>query len=324
MKNRWQIFVLILLAIGLLNIPGYGQSDDDKVGSVGFRFLNLGYGARPTGMGMAYTSLADDALAVFWNPGGLGMQDRLSLNFTHSEYLVETRYEAVAAAIPVKNLGTFGIGITVLDYGDIIETEFPGTGDVDPRTGNVLEATDLAVGASFSRKLSDNFSLGVTAKFYQEDLAGIKANGVAFDVGTIFYTGYRNLRIGAAFTNFGPDVKFSGKGFESDQDVPLPQAFRIGISMDSQSFNNNENFVVTGSADLIKNADTVQRLALGAEVMISKILMLRGGYVLGYDESTYSFGGGVHVSKFKVDYSVSKLDDFDFSEIQRFSVGIQW
>jgi hypothetical protein len=324
MKKTWQIFALVAVAIGLFALPGYGQSGDDKVGSIGFRFLNLGYGARPTGMGAAYTSLANDALAVFWNPGGLGMQERYSLNFTHSEYLVDTKYEAVAAAIPVKNLGTFGIGVTVLDYGDIIETAFPAAGDVDPRTGKMLTASDLAIGVSFSRKLSDNFSLGGTAKFYQEDLAGVKASGVAFDVGTIFYTGYRSLRIGAAFTNFGPDVTFSGQGFKSDRDVPLPQAFRLGVSMDSKGFNNNENLVVTGSADLVKNADTVQRLALGAEVMISKILMLRGGYVLGFDESTYSLGGGVHVSKFKVDYSVSKLDDFDFSEIQRFSVGIEW
>ncbi|MFQ5627629.1 MAG: PorV/PorQ family protein [bacterium] len=322
MKRKWQIFAIVLLASGLASTSAYGQSEDDKVGSVGFRFLNLGFGARPTAMGQAYTSMVDDALAVFWNPGGLGSVENFSINFTHSEYLVETNYQAVAAADYLEGIGTVGVGLTLLDYGDIIETEFPGVGDSDPRTGNLLDASDFALGVSFARKLSDQFSLGITAKFFQEDLAGVEASGVAFDIGTMFDTGYKGIKIGAAMTNFGPDVGFSGNGFESEQDLALPQAFRIGISMDSKALNDNENFVVTGTVDLVKNADTIQRFPVGVEVMISKVLMLRGGYVLGFDEGSYSLGAGVHVSKFQIDYSLSKLEDFDATDIQRFSIGI--
>ena len=322
MKIKSQIFAIIMLAVGFVSTTAFGQSEDDKAGSVGFRFLNFGYDARSTAMGRAYTSLVDDALAVFSNPGGLGMVDHISINFTHSEYLVDTKYEAFAAALAVEGIGTFGIGITVVDYGGIKETDFGVAGGF---TGTTLDPSDLAIGVSFARKLSDNFSLGGTVKYFQEDLDvdGIKAKGVAFDVGTIFDTGYRGIKIGASMTNFGADVGFSGGGFESDQDIPLPQSFRIGISMNSRSFNDNENFVVTGSVDLLKNADRVQNLPVGVEVMISNVLMLRGGYVFGYDEASYSVGAGVHVSKFKVDYSLSKLDDFETSEIQRFSIGIE-
>ena len=319
MKIKSLIFALIILATGLLSTTAFGQSDDDKAGSVGFRFLNLGSDASSTAMGQAYTSLVDDALAVFSNPAGLGRVENISLNFTHSQYLVDTKYEALAAALAVEGIGTFGIGVTVFDYGEIRESDF-GVGF----TGNTLKPSDLAIGVSFARMLSDNFSLGVTVKYVQEDMDvdGIKASGVAFDVGTMFDTGYRGLKIGAAMTNFGADVSFSGNGFQSTEDVPLPQTFRIGVSMDSRSFNENENFVVTGSVDLLKNADTVQRFPVGVEVMISKMLMLRGGYVFGYDEGSYSLGAGVHISKFKVDYSLSKLEGFDTTEIQRFSIGI--
>ena len=322
MKIKWQIFSLVILAACLASSTAFGQSDDDKAGSVGFRFLGLGYGARPTAMGQAYTSMADDALAVFWNPGGLAWVENISISLSHSEYLVDTKYEALAVALTVEDIGTFGIGVTVVDYGGIKETDFGVPGAF---TGTTLDPSDLAIGVSFARKLSDNFSLGGTVKYFQEDLDvdGIKAKGVAFDVGTIFVTGYRGIKIGASMTNFGPDVGFSGGEFQSDQDIPLPQSFRIGISMDSRSFNENENFVITGSADLLKNADTVQRFPVGVEVMISKILMLRGGWILGYDEGSYSLGAGLHVSKFKVDYSLSKLEGFDTSEIQRFSLGIE-
>ncbi len=321
MKFTLKIMTILLIA-GLAFNSAYGQSEDDKVGSVGFNFLNLGYSARATGMGTAYTAMANDAQAVFGNPGGLALVKNISLNFTHTSYLVDTKYEAISGAYTIEDIGTFAVGIVILDYGDIIETEFPSVGDTDPRTGNILKATDFSFGVSFARKLSDNFSMGGTVKYFKEDLTGITASGFAFDVGTIFDLGYRNIKIGAAMTNFGPEAKFSGNGFDG-QDVTLPQSFRIGFSMDSRSYNDNENLLIVSSVDLLKNADTVQRLALGTEITISKTLMLRGGYILGFDEAAYSFGAGVHVAKFKIDYSVSKLDDFDTTDIQRFSVGIE-
>ncbi len=328
MKMKLHIITIILLTAGLISMDAFGQSEDDKAGSVGFQFLNLGYGARPTAMGQAYTSMVDDALAVFWNPGGLGLVENISISFTHSEYLVDTRYEAAAAAFVVEDIGTFAIGITVLDYGDIIETDFPAIGESDPRTGNILDASDIAIGVSYARKLSEKFSLGFTAKYFQEDLAGVTGGGIAFDVGTIFDTGYRGLKIGASMNNFGPDVSFSGNGFEetdtyTPEKIPLPQAFRIGVSMDTRSFTQSENVVITGSVDLLKNANSVQRFPAGIEAKFANVLMLRGGYTFGHDEGSYSVGAGVHVSKFKLDYSMSKLDDFDASEIQRFSIGIE-
>ena len=42
-------------------------------GTAGFQFLKLGVGARPVAMGSAYTAVADDANALFWNPAGLGI-----------------------------------------------------------------------------------------------------------------------------------------------------------------------------------------------------------------------------------------------------------
>src|SRR5450432_92144 len=35
--------------------------------------------ARPTGMGLAFTGVADDASAIFYNPAGMAFQDHFSL-----------------------------------------------------------------------------------------------------------------------------------------------------------------------------------------------------------------------------------------------------
>ena len=43
----------------------------DKVGTTAAKFLSIGVGSNAVGMGGSYTSIADDATAMYWNPAGL-------------------------------------------------------------------------------------------------------------------------------------------------------------------------------------------------------------------------------------------------------------
>lgn len=326
--NRRHIYIVVgvlFICFGAHTL--LAQSGDDKAGSVGMKFLTLGYGARAAGMGEAFTALVDDASGYFWNPGALGTLNNLSVHFTWNQYLLDSKYFAAAVAYPLENFATVTVGLTFVDYGDIVETSFDATGDPFKRTGNTLSPNDLALGVSLSKQLTDKFSIGGTVKFVREDLDGVSANGVAFDVGTIFDTGYRNIKIGATFTNFGPDISFTGSGFDGE-DVPLPQSFRIGVSMDTRSFTATDNIVGTLTFDLIKNADTVQRLAIGGEIDIGTYVQGRVGYIAGFDESQISFGGGVHFDwdehEIRADYAISSLDEFDATDIQRFSLSINF
>lgn len=64
----WKTIVLILLISAILgNSAGAGVDFDYLHGSD----LGMGIGARAMGMGGAFTAVADDASAVFWNPAGL-------------------------------------------------------------------------------------------------------------------------------------------------------------------------------------------------------------------------------------------------------------
>lgn len=327
MYRRLSYILVVLLFICLCVSALLAQSRDDKAGSVGMKFLTFGYGARAAGMGEAYTALVDDASGFFWNPGALGTLDNLSVHFTWNQYLLDSKYFAAAVAYPIENFATVTVGVTVVDYGDVVETSFEATGDPFKRTGNTLSPSDLAIGVSLSKQLTDKFSIGGTVKFIREDLSTVTANGVAFDVGTIFDTGYRNIKIGATFTNFGPDISFAGDGFDG-QDVPIPQSFRIGFSIDSGSFTDTDNYVGTLSFDLIKNADTVQRLAVGGEIDIGTYIQGRVGYIVGFDESKVSFGGGLHFDwddhEVRADYAISTFDDFDNTDVQRFSLSINF
>ena len=44
----------------------------DKTGTTAAKFLHMNVGSRAVGMGGAFTSIANDATAMYWNPAGLG------------------------------------------------------------------------------------------------------------------------------------------------------------------------------------------------------------------------------------------------------------
>ena len=69
----------------------------------------VGVGARPMGMGRAYTAIADDANAVFANPAGLGTQKNWGLTSMTTKLLDRVEYRMAAAVYPTQ-YGTIGVG----------------------------------------------------------------------------------------------------------------------------------------------------------------------------------------------------------------------
>ena len=43
----------------------------NKTGTTAAKFLSIGVGSKAVGMGGAYTSIANDATAMYWNPAGV-------------------------------------------------------------------------------------------------------------------------------------------------------------------------------------------------------------------------------------------------------------
>ncbi|MFA6028725.1 MAG: type IX secretion system membrane protein PorP/SprF [Elusimicrobiota bacterium] len=71
MKNTILLLAVLLAAASIR--PAEAAYDD------------VGVGARVTGMGNAFTAVADDAYAVYYNPAGLGIIDRPQLTTTYSK-----------------------------------------------------------------------------------------------------------------------------------------------------------------------------------------------------------------------------------------------
>lgn len=78
-----RILYLIIALIFTLTLNAQYKEDAYRLS-----YLGLGFGARSLGMGTAYTAIANDFSAVYWNPAGLGQikRNEISIGLSHLLY----------------------------------------------------------------------------------------------------------------------------------------------------------------------------------------------------------------------------------------------
>ncbi|RKX30244.1 MAG: hypothetical protein DRP46_05845 [Candidatus Zixiibacteriota bacterium] len=314
---RFNKYKIAFLAAVLLLLPSLAFSQA-KVGTTGVNFLELGVSARAMGMAEAYTAGVTDASAVYYNPAGLTYVYGRQAMFTHIDLPAGINYEFFALAYPMESVsGVVGIGIYALNTGDILRTDYSYPTGVD-QSGNkqYFSAGDLAVSLSYSRFLTDKFSLGVTARYIQENLELEKASGWSADVGTCYNSGYRNFKIGMVISNFGPDMKFIKDEF------PLPMNFKFGASIDAVD---SDNHLIMLAAEGSHPGDNEEKYNVGIEYWFQDKFSLRVGERFNYDSDGFTAGGGLVLPigeefDLSVDYA---YQEFGFlNEVHRFSLGL--
>jgi len=307
MKN----IILLGLILSLCCLPLFAAIFP-KTGTASMQFLKIGIDARAIGMGEAYTSVSDDISSVYWNPAGLALKDERQLMLSHTNWVAETYYESFAYSMPT-DLGYFAISSSFFYSGEMYET----IEETFSYTGRTFTFSDLAVGLTYANAMTDQFSFGITAKYLREDVADENMTGYSVDLGTLYNTNWKNVTIGMALRNFGPNVSYNVEyektsGPLSDVDksgteAKLPMNFSLGIAGDI--FREDDSYLV-GSVQLDNCVDREETWNLGAEYNISN-LFLRGGYQIGYDAASFTGGFGVKVATriavFNIDYAYTHM-----------------
>ncbi|HHM23673.1 MAG TPA: hypothetical protein ENJ23_01370, partial [Bacteroidetes bacterium] len=117
MRGKQRFFTGAAAAAALILVLGAVSPPKAQVPAA---FVDIGYGARPMGMGGAFTALSDDAHAIFWNPAGLAGLSRSELTLMHTKQLGLIPYTMLAYA---GRLGTWGAGLGVLSSGNDVLRE---------------------------------------------------------------------------------------------------------------------------------------------------------------------------------------------------------
>lgn len=339
---RWSKIITMIMLICFHAFDLAYSEEPKRTGQATMSFLNIDVGARAVAMGGAYISMDGDVTSLFWNPAGIAKIKGGALSLNQSQWIADMKEYAFAAAYGNDLLGTFGLSFLIMDNGEMDRT-IPVSIDVDP-SGYIYQGkfsvNQFAAGLAYGREITNKFSIGGQIKYVSQDLGDAdiltmtvekmdtviaKENlerTVAFDFGTIYYTGFKDLRIAMSFRNFARSVKYAYESYE------LPLTFKIGIAMDvfSLFMQENSSQILQMSIDAVRPRDYTERIHLGMEYMFKGIFAIRGGYKFNYDEEGFSAGFGLSPSikgkNIKIDYAYSMIDKA-FGSVQRFSFGFK-
>ena len=259
-------------------------------GRASFTALKVGQSARAAGMGSAFTAIADDVSAVFWNAAGLTQIERFEYAVGYTSWLVESEFFSGAVALR-KGSQTFALSMIQFDAGTSLETT-----PLDPKGefGRTIEAGDIFIKADYAYKMTDKLSLGGSVKWIQETLDEVKINSPSFDFSTLFYTGFGSSRIAMTLRNYGKDQELVIPGsLPAGTRIAQPLIYTIAMAMEAYGRKGDPNYL-TVATELTHHIDDRERFHAGGEFWIANTLALRAGYRWRYDLGDWSLGAGVH------------------------------
>jgi hypothetical protein len=121
-KSKLEVNMNKFLSIILLIAVSLPLLAEDATGQAG-AYLKMGVGARALGMGGAFTAIANDATAAFWNPAGLVQLDKKSISTMHTVLKLDRTYNFVNYVQPLKKRkAAWGINYTRFGVDNMNET----------------------------------------------------------------------------------------------------------------------------------------------------------------------------------------------------------
>ncbi|MCX5752438.1 MAG: PorV/PorQ family protein [Candidatus Krumholzibacteria bacterium] len=301
-----RISIAVLVAAGVA-LPFAGLLAGEP-GTSGFLFLRLGNGARAGAMGEAFTAVADDATSIYYNPAGMASADGVDLNVTHSEWLMDVRFEQVSVVNEMLG-GAVGLSFTGVYYGAM--DRYPDSPPLGP--DGSFSPYDLACAAGYAMDVLPNLSAGVTAKLLYEKIDFESATGWAVDVGLTHRSMIEGLTLAASMLNLGPMAKFVEEKFYPPFQLRGGAAYRY----DADWLKGN----VILASDAVFPNDGTTKLHLGMEYNYRMLASVRVGYKSNYQIQGPTFGFGVAYRNLRFDYAFMPIESV-FGDIHRFSINV--
>ena len=327
---------ILIIAFIFLMVQSIGFSQVTKTGTTAAKFLSVGIGPRANAMGGAFSSVVNDASALYWNPAGVADLTQNEAMFTYTSLFkdLDINLNYIAVVIPAEDIGSFGLSVTALDYGEMdVTTELYPEG-----TGERFSASSYAFGLSYARNITEWFAAGMTVKYITEGIFNSTANGVAFDVGTLFKTPFWGIKFATIISNYGSKMQMTGEDllirYDSDPNsegnnetvdayyktdyFELPLKLQIGISKDLEFFDGQR---LTLAIDATHPNDNAESVNIGGELsFIDNLIFLRGGYkalFLDDNQEGLTLGAGLNyvlgVFAFGFDYSYQEFEFLSYT-----------
>ena len=244
------------------------------------QFENTDVGARPVSLGGAFTSIADNSLAVFYNPAGLGQikYREAAVFYSPAPYgLTDLSTASVSYAEPTS-FGTFGAAFKTYGFELYRENNFI---------------------VSYGNNYKDKVYLGANLNIYNLNIRDYN-NATAFglDIGAMAYI--------AKFLQWG----FFGKNITGtkigEAREKIAQVYRTGFMYQPENF-------LRIAAEAEKDIRYPISIRGGIEYNVIDYVDIRAG--VGSEPTLFTAGIGINYNMFSFDYGFTKSEDLGFSHV---------
>lgn len=303
MRNKLSLMILILISISLFSL-------NENTGTNGFSFLKVQYSARASAMANAFSGLADNADAVFYNPAGLVQVRSSAFSTTYMNYFDGINTGSLVVSFPKHKKRSLAF------FAKFLSTKL--TRELQDNNGNYIGSdgtfgvSDIIFGICDSRFINKSLNLGVNIKYIRESLDETSASAIALDFGLLHQTANKFIKVGVSVRNIGGQLTY----YTDDKHKEgLPSSVNIGFS-----YHPDEKFYAL--VDINKPFDNDFSGKVGLEYRLHRLFFLRTGYKtnatdwkLGGDNETFSglsFGVGFNWHRYSIDYAISSYGDLGY------------
>lgn len=313
-------------------------------------FLTIEPGARANAMGRAYSAIADDGYAMWWNPGSPAFNRDMQLAGSYVPWLQgsgmdDMSYQYLGWNQYIEDIGNINAHIVLMDLGTQMHTDTNGE---DLGTFHSFDISG-AIGYSYD-VIPEVLGLGANFKLVYSYLSpkgtGLtesegKAFSFAFDAGAK----YRNvakingLDLALVLQNIGPNVTY----VDEAQADPHSMTARLGAAyraidepFSKLTFSAEASKILANDDPLYKRFITGWKnfdetiYGAGAEYTYLDLISLRGGYFADTAGKITgpSFGAGIQYvfsEKYKLSMDFAMIpggEIIDYNKI--FSIGLEY
>ncbi len=257
----------------------------------GSDFLLVTTGARPVGLGGAFSALADDLNALNSNPAGLASLDAPEVGYARYQSFSDIHYDFVGAALPVRSFGVLALGYQGMGIA-------PFNSTADPLKASV-SVSDMAILMAWGRQWTPWLQGGLETKILRRKANDVSGMGAAVDLGVILKVAPR-VSVALAGQNLGPAL--SMVELES-----LPAVAKVGVSVNLAHLAKHRlDWAGEGSMNMLSRRPLY---GTGAEYWYRNEFAARVGYVGNGGSQGVAAGMGARVKNFQLDYAFQPYAD---------------
>ncbi len=311
----------ILLSVILLLLPA-GAPSYAQTGQAGLEIdvLKVGVGSRPLGMGGAFTAVADNSDAPYWNPAGLSQIKFHEISTMQTKLSTDANHYYVSYVQPLFG-GVVGISWIQVTLGDIYETGSTTNEFNEVVPLGIFSYYSNAFMLAYGQNFNDELSWGVTAKYLTADMPGLVSHegasawGYSITPGILYKRalgGISTLSLGFKIDELSNSQKW-GTGTEEN----VPPKYRFGISYLTSLMGHLVR--VSGDYAQIAKSDYIGEGAAGLEVGRDGISVR-----VGVLDSSMTAGVGFQDKHIGLDYAYVNQLALTRENVHRISLSGRW